>query len=115
MTSPGRAIFAICLAVFPSAASAAERAVAVTFDDLPGTSAALVSNEVPALKEMTRKLLAGFREAKVPVAAFVNEGKLFVEGETPAEADQRIDVLRIATSTPSLSTGSSRTSCAARR
>jgi peptidoglycan/xylan/chitin deacetylase (PgdA/CDA1 family) len=111
-------------------ASAAERAVAVTFDDLPGTTVSLVSSDVPALRETTRKLLAAFQEAKVPVVGFVNEGKLFVEDETPAVAEQRIDVLRqwlaagheLGNHTYSHrdlntqpSTGSSRTSCAARR
>jgi peptidoglycan-N-acetylglucosamine deacetylase len=76
-------------------APAASRAVAVTFDDLPGPGVALLSNDVPALRENTRKLLAGFRDAKVPVVGFVNEGKLFVEGETPATAEQRAGVLRL--------------------
>lgn len=82
------------LTAFSATASAAERAVAVTFDDLPGPSVALLASDVPTLRENTRKLLAAFRDAKVPVVGFVNEGKLFVEGETPAVAEQRIDVLR---------------------
>jgi len=81
-------------AAFGATASAAERTVAVTFDDLPGPSVALLARDVPALRENTRKLLAAFRDAKVPVVGFVNEGKLFVEGETPAVTEQRIDVLR---------------------
>jgi peptidoglycan/xylan/chitin deacetylase (PgdA/CDA1 family) len=91
-----RPVFLASAAFFALAASAAaaDRAVAVTFDDLPGTTASLVSGDVPALRETTRKLLAAFREAKVPVVGFVNEGKLFVEGEDKATADQRIDVLR---------------------
>jgi len=87
-------LLAASLAAFSVTASAAERAVAVTFDDLPGPSVALLANDVPTLRENTRKLLAAFRDAKVPVVGFVNEGKLFVEGETPAVAEQRIDVLR---------------------
>ncbi|HEY8148762.1 MAG TPA: polysaccharide deacetylase family protein, partial [Vicinamibacteria bacterium] len=86
------------VALAPSGATTApraERSVAVTFDDLPGTLASLVSNDVPALRENTRKLLAAFREAKVPVVGFVNEGKLFVEGEPPATAEQRTNVLRL--------------------
>ena len=90
--SPG--LLAAVFAMFGATASAAERAVAVTFDDLPGTTVSLVSSDVPALRATTRKLLAAFKEAKVPVVGFVNEGKLFVEGETPAVAEQRIDVLR---------------------
>ena len=95
MTPPlSPVLLAAVFAMLGATASAAERAVAVTFDDLPGTTAALVSGDVPALRETTRKLLAAFQEAKVPVVGFVNEGKLFVEDETPAVAEQRIDVLR---------------------
>jgi peptidoglycan/xylan/chitin deacetylase (PgdA/CDA1 family) len=89
------AVLASLLAAFGAPASAAERAVAVTFDDLPGPRVALLSNDVPALRENTRKLLAALRSAKVPVVGFVNEGKLFVEGETSAVAEERIDVLRL--------------------
>jgi peptidoglycan/xylan/chitin deacetylase (PgdA/CDA1 family) len=85
---------ALTVALCPPLA-AGDRSVAVTFDDLPGTPAALVSNDVQTLREMTRKLLAGFRESKIPVVGFVNEGKLFLDGETPAEAEQRTDVLRL--------------------
>ena len=88
----------VALALAPSPATtapAAPRAVAVTFDDLPGPGGSLLSNDVPALRENTRKLLAAFRDAKVPVIGFVNEGKLFVDGETPATAEQRADVLRL--------------------
>jgi peptidoglycan/xylan/chitin deacetylase (PgdA/CDA1 family) len=88
------AVLGALLAAFAAPASAAERSVAVTFDDLPGTSAAMLASDVPAVRETTRKLLAAFREAKVPVVGFVNEGKLFVEGESSAVAEQRIDVLR---------------------
>jgi peptidoglycan/xylan/chitin deacetylase (PgdA/CDA1 family) len=95
MNSPrSRLLLSAAIALFGATASAAERSIAVTFDDLPGTSAAVVSNEVAVLQKMTDKLLAAFREAKVPVVGFVNEGKLFVEGEAPAVTDQRIDVLR---------------------
>jgi peptidoglycan/xylan/chitin deacetylase (PgdA/CDA1 family) len=70
------------------------RAVAVTFDDLPGPAAGLVSSDVAALRENTRKLLATFGELHIPVVGFVNEGKLFVEGEKPEDAQARIAVLR---------------------
>jgi peptidoglycan-N-acetylglucosamine deacetylase len=87
---------ALVLAPSPATtAPATPRAVAVTFDDLPGTAVALLSNDVPALRENTRKLLAAFHDAKVPVVGFVNEGKLFVDGETPATAEQRANVLRL--------------------
>ena len=76
------------------AAAAEGRAVAVTFDDLPGPPGSLVANDVAALRENTRKLLASFAELQVPVVGFVNEGKLFVEGEPPADTEARIAVLQ---------------------
>jgi peptidoglycan/xylan/chitin deacetylase (PgdA/CDA1 family) len=79
----------------PRPAAAAERQMAVTFDDLPGPPGGLVSNDVEALRESTRRLLAAFGEARVPVVGFVNEGKLFLEGEGPADADARIAILRL--------------------
>jgi peptidoglycan/xylan/chitin deacetylase (PgdA/CDA1 family) len=75
--------------------AAAERRVAVTFDDLPGPPGGLVSNDVAALRENTRKLLATFAKLQLPVMGFVNEGKLFVDGEGPEDADERIRVLRM--------------------
>ena len=78
-----------------ASSATADRSIAVTFDDLPGTTAALVANDVPTLRAMTSKLLASFRESAVPVVGFVNEGKLFVEGEAPAVAGQRTEVLRM--------------------
>ena len=71
------------------------RSVAVTFDDLPGAPASVVSNEVDALREMTGRLLAAFRAHDVPVVGFVNEGKLFVEGEEPGAALARGAVLEM--------------------
>jgi peptidoglycan/xylan/chitin deacetylase (PgdA/CDA1 family) len=86
---------AVATAALSAPAPAADRSVAVTFDDLPGPSAALVSNDVAALREMTRKLLAAFREGTVPVVGFVNEGKLIVESDSPTDAAARKDVLRL--------------------
>jgi peptidoglycan/xylan/chitin deacetylase (PgdA/CDA1 family) len=77
------------------AVPAGERSVAVTFDDLPGPPAGLVSNEVPALRENTQKLLATLREHGVPAVGFVNEGKLFVSGEAAADAEARTAVLKM--------------------
>jgi peptidoglycan/xylan/chitin deacetylase (PgdA/CDA1 family) len=74
--------------------SGGERSVAVTFDDLPGPPAGLVSNDVADLRENTRKLLATFTEHHIPVVGFVNEGKLFVEGEKPADAEARTAILK---------------------
>jgi peptidoglycan/xylan/chitin deacetylase (PgdA/CDA1 family) len=85
-------LLAVVLA--PVLLSGAERSVAVTFDDLPGPPAGLLSNRVLDLRENTRKLLASFRGHGVPVVGFVNEGKLVVDGETPADALARTAVLK---------------------
>ena len=93
MGSSRRAVLlSALLAAFAATSDGAQRRVAVTFDDLPGVS--FPSRDPAALRDHTRKLLSAFREAKVPVVGFVNEGQLFVEGETPALAEQRIDLLR---------------------
>lgn len=89
------ASFAALAVALAPAAAAADRSVAVTFDDLPGPPGGLVSNEVGALRENTRKLLAAFAERKVPVVGFVNEGKLVVDGESPADAEARKAVLKM--------------------
>jgi peptidoglycan/xylan/chitin deacetylase (PgdA/CDA1 family) len=86
-------LLATWLAAFAGASSGQERQVAVTFDDLPGPPASLVSNEIPALEENTRRLLAAFRKYRVPVVGFVNEGKLHVEDETPRDIEARTAVL----------------------
>ena len=66
-------------------ASAAGRTMAVTFDDLPGPPAGLLSNSVSDLRENTRRLVAAFARPTLPVVGFVNEGKLVVAGETPED------------------------------
>jgi peptidoglycan/xylan/chitin deacetylase (PgdA/CDA1 family) len=93
--SASRALAGAALALLVvRTASGADRSVAVTFDDLPGPPGGLVSNDVAGLRENTRKLLATLSERHVPVVGFVNEGKLFVEGEGPADADARKAVLK---------------------
>lgn len=72
-----------------------ERAVAITFDDLPATGAGMVRNDPAGLREMTRKLLAAVREHNVPAIGFVNEGKLFHPGATREDAEGRVAVLRM--------------------
>ena len=74
---------------------APERAVAVTFDDLPATPAGVVANDVASLKELTRKLLSAVRKYRVPAVGFVNEGKLFVAGGGPGDVNGRIGLLRM--------------------
>jgi peptidoglycan-N-acetylglucosamine deacetylase len=79
----------------PPRTRAAERTLAVTFDDLPATSAGVVANDVASLEELTRKLLTAVRKYSIPAVGFVNEGKLFVQGAGRGEVDGRIGLLRM--------------------
>jgi peptidoglycan/xylan/chitin deacetylase (PgdA/CDA1 family) len=72
-----------------------QRAVAVTFDDLPATVAGVAANDPASLEAVTRKLLQAVSEHRVPAIGFVNENKLFVEGAGPADAERRIGLLRM--------------------
>ena len=62
------------LALHVAIAAAPERLVAITIDDLPrgGDGGA---RTMPAVREMTAKLMAPFREGRIPVTGFVNEGR----------------------------------------
>jgi len=94
-------VIPIALAVLVPAAGtishplAADRSVAVTFDDLPANPAGVVANDVASLNELTRKLLNAVRRHGVPAVGFVNEGKLFHEGAGPGDTERRIGVLRM--------------------
>jgi len=72
-----------------------ERAVAVTFDDLPATPTGIVADDVAGLEALTRKLLRAVRKHGIPAIGFVNEGKLFVEDAGPGDVEARIDLLRM--------------------
>jgi len=74
---------------------AVDRAVAVTFDDLPATPAGAVASDVESLEALTRRLLTAVREHRIPAVGFVNERQLFVAGERPADADRRTGLLRM--------------------
>jgi peptidoglycan/xylan/chitin deacetylase (PgdA/CDA1 family) len=50
-----------------------ERAVAVTFDDLPATPAGVVANNVSRLEALTRKLLSAVQRYGVPAVGFVHD------------------------------------------
>lgn len=95
MTILPKAPLALMAAVLfaASAAAAAERQVAVTFDDLPGPAAGLVSPDAAFVCDNTRKLLAAFKAHGVPVVGFVNENKLNRPGETAEDAALRLATL----------------------
>lgn len=97
-----RAAGALILIALPLAASpaarrplAVDRAVVVTFDDLPATAAGVVANDVVSLEALTRKLLGALKKYSVPAVGFVNEAKFFVAGAGREEVDGRIRMLSI--------------------
>src|SRR5512139_1399842 len=86
-------IWLLVLALLSSLPAAAqgpvERAVAVTFDDLPFVS--VPAEDDAYLGRMTARLLQALQADQVPVVGFVNEAKLYREGRLdPA----RVDLLR---------------------
>ena len=68
-------------------ASAQQKEVAITIDDVPLNGPRF---EIKRLQAMTDKLLSGIKKHGLPVVGFVNESLLYVPGET----DARIAVLR---------------------
>lgn len=64
------------------------RFVAVTFDDLPVTSAVLSNVDQ---EQLTERLVASIEAHGVPAVGFVNEGKLWREG---APDERRVNLLR---------------------
>lgn len=78
----------LCFTV-AAAQTPTERAVAITFDDLPFAS--VPSEQDAALGAMTGRLLQSLQAAAVPAVGFVNEAKLYRNGSLdPA----RVDLLR---------------------
>lgn len=71
------------------------RAVAVTFDDVPGPSPGLIADDIPTRREMTHKLLATLEEHGVPAVGFVTTGILDADGRTPEDVKARRDVVRM--------------------
>ena len=64
------------------AQNAPQRAIAITIDDLPaGGATSMTATEIT---EMTAKLLSTLKEQKIPTVGFVNERKLYKEGEVDA-------------------------------
>ena len=73
----------VLVLLFPFAAAAqpsAERAVAITFDDLP--FAAVPQEDGAYLERMTTRLLRQLQADQVPAVGFVNEAKLSREGQS---------------------------------
>jgi peptidoglycan/xylan/chitin deacetylase (PgdA/CDA1 family) len=65
---------ALCCIALHAAAAGAEHAVAITIDDLPrGGDGG--PRDLAAVRDLTQRLLAPFREQRIPVIGFVNEGR----------------------------------------
>ena len=81
-------LFVILIFAFAVNAQKTERFIAVTIDDLPVVSK---QKNLKIRQEITKKLLAHVTKAKVPAIGFVNENKLFANGE---RAEAEVDLLR---------------------
>jgi len=82
----------VLVLLFPFAAAAqppAERAVAITFDDLP--FAAVPAEDSAQLRTMTTQLLHHLQTDQIPAVGFVNEAKLYRDGMLDID---RVDLLR---------------------
>jgi peptidoglycan-N-acetylglucosamine deacetylase len=66
-------LFVVALQTAPVVA--AERSVAITIDDLPRGGDSQTERSLEAVKAMTAKLMAPFREQRIPVVGFVNAGR----------------------------------------
>lgn len=88
------ASLAVATVARPENVPATDRRVAVTVDDLPANPAGSLATDPATQAAMTRKLLAALSAHRIPAVGFVNEGKLDVEGESAAEREARIAVLR---------------------
>lgn len=75
-------IFAILFCFVLSIGAAAQRSVAVTIDDLPVVS---TRKDLKTRREITKKLLGHIKKAKIPAIGFVNENKLYKNGERDAD------------------------------
>lgn len=69
--------------------------MAVTFDDLPATSAGAVGTDTTSLEDLTRRLVTLVQQRHVPTIGFVNERRLFAAGARADDVERRIGLLRI--------------------
>lgn len=78
----------LALFAFFLQASAQQRTVAITVDDLPyvtHTHTATTPADVNDAQQVNRKLLAAFKKYRVPVTGFVNEGRVQSLGQTGSQ------------------------------
>jgi len=83
-------IIGACVVVYAGIISAyGQRTIAITIDDLPVVS---TRTDLANRQQITKKLLAHVKKAKVPVIGFVNENKLYKDGKVD---EQQVDLLRM--------------------
>ena len=70
-------------------AQTSQRTVAITIDDLPVVS---TRRDLKNRQEITKKLLGHIKNAKIPAIGFVNENKLYTNGQRD---EQQVDLLRM--------------------
>src|SRR5215216_5517317 len=75
--------------VVSTPAQVSTRQIAVTIDDLPVIS---TRRDQQNRREITRKLLAHIKKARIPAIGFVNENKLFDGGKRNEES---VELLRL--------------------
>jgi peptidoglycan/xylan/chitin deacetylase (PgdA/CDA1 family) len=73
---------AVVFANYATAPPAPTRAIALTFDDLPGVPASSLND----LQDWNRGFVAALGEAHAPAIGFVNEARIQVDGERDARA-----------------------------
>lgn len=83
-------VFVLLFFIFVSVtfAQKPQRFIAVTIDDLPVVAK---NSDLELRQEITRKILAHIKKAKIPAIGFVNEGKLYAD-EKLVEAE--VDLLK---------------------
>jgi peptidoglycan/xylan/chitin deacetylase (PgdA/CDA1 family) len=80
--------FVILIFLSTISAQQIQRSIAITIDDLPVVS---TRTDLKNRQEITKKLLAHIKNAKVPAIGFVNEKKLYTDGKRD---EAQIDLLR---------------------
>jgi len=91
MIHPTKLLLAMAAVALTVSAVCAQprKSIAITMDDLPVVS---TRTDLKTRQEITRKILAHIRHAHAPVTAFVNEGKLYANGQRD---EQQVDLLRM--------------------
>lgn len=84
-----KAVLLLILTVVTVSAQTSQRTVAVTIDDLPVVS---TRSDLKNRQQITKKLLAHIKKAKVPAIGFVNENKVYAKDKRD---EKQIDLLRL--------------------